>query len=161
VGYCQGLNFLAAMLLRHMPAAQAWRVLASLMHAPQYGMADMFSAGLAGVGLSFAQLKALLEAHLHAPRRAPGRAGRAPRHVRSRRVRGMGGKGGLRHTCSLPAGWIMTLFTSLETLPVGYVAPLLGLFILDGWKALFRAILALLGDARGAFDDGGGGAGGG
>lgn len=42
------------------------------------------------------------------------------------------------------AGWVMTLFTSLETLPAAYVAPILGLFILDGWKALFRTVVALL-----------------
>ena len=38
----------------------------------------------------------------------------------------------------------MTLFTSLETLPAAYVAPVVGLFILDGWKALFRTVVAIL-----------------
>ena len=38
----------------------------------------------------------------------------------------------------------MTLFTSLDTLDVPYVAPLIGCFLLDGWKAVFRSVLALL-----------------
>jgi hypothetical protein len=38
----------------------------------------------------------------------------------------------------------MTLFTSLDTLDVPYVSPLLGAFLLEGWKPVFRTILALL-----------------
>jgi hypothetical protein len=43
------------------------------------------------------------------------------------------------------AGWIMTLFSSLETLPLPHVAALWDVLLAGGgWKVLFRAVLALL-----------------
>ena len=41
-------------------------------------------------------------------------------------------------------GWYMTLFTSLDTLPLSTVVAFWDLFLIDGWKALHRFALAIL-----------------
>lgn len=146
-------------------------------------MADMFSAGLTRVGLSFHQLRVLLGAQVGGLGGSDGGGERcmplyhaclSPPHRQLPRLAGHLSAHGVlpdmfsagtcisrawgyssgnacvmhlppTHTNTRPpAGWVMTLFTSLETLPVAYVAPTLGLFILDGWKALFRTAVAIL-----------------
>ena len=42
------------------------------------------------------------------------------------------------------AGWIMTLFSSHDALPQKSVRRVWDLFLVDGWKAVFRVILAIL-----------------
>jgi hypothetical protein len=63
VGYCQGMNFLASNLIRHMPTEHGWWTLAALIHSPKYRLAEMFATGLTRVGLSFFSLAKLLTHH--------------------------------------------------------------------------------------------------
>lgn len=42
------------------------------------------------------------------------------------------------------AGWTMTLFSSHDALPQDSVRAVWDLFLVDGWKAVFRVILAIL-----------------
>ncbi|XP_037082185.1 rab GTPase-activating protein 1-like, partial [Pollicipes pollicipes] len=62
VGYCQGLSFLEAALLLHMPEEQAFCVLVRIMF--QYGLRELFKDGFAILHLRFYQLDRLLEEHL-------------------------------------------------------------------------------------------------
>jgi len=123
-GYCQGMNFLSAMLLRHSDEVAAFWGLASLINAPQFAMRDMFSAGLYKVGLSFHTLSVLLKRH------NPKLGSRLIANGVSPNM-----------YC---AGWVMTIFSSLETLPVAHAAALWDTFLLSGWKAVWRCILTLM-----------------
>lgn len=125
VGYVQGLNFLAALALRHADAPSSWRLLGALLQAPAYGLASLYGEGLAGLTGRLAQLAGLAGVAL--PRLAGhlARLGVEP--------------------ASYAAGWLLTLFSSGDVLPVpGYAAPVLGAALLEGWKGVHRVALALL-----------------
>ncbi|VDO55854.1 unnamed protein product [Brugia timori] len=59
VSYCQGLSFLAAALLLHMPEEQAFCTLVKIMF--DYGLRDLFKLGLNVLHLRFYQLQRLTE----------------------------------------------------------------------------------------------------
>uniref|UniRef100_A0A915NWP7 Rab-GAP TBC domain-containing protein n=1 Tax=Meloidogyne floridensis TaxID=298350 RepID=A0A915NWP7_9BILA len=59
VGYCQGLSFLAAALLLHMPEEQAFCVLVRIMF--DYGMRELFKTGFDALHLRFYQLQCLIK----------------------------------------------------------------------------------------------------
>ncbi|KAJ8945811.1 hypothetical protein NQ314_009033, partial [Rhamnusium bicolor] len=62
VGYCQGLSFLAATLLLHMPEEQAFCVLVKLMY--DYGLRDLYKDGFDNLYLRLYQLNRLMEEQL-------------------------------------------------------------------------------------------------
>ena len=55
VGYCQGLSFLAAALLLHMPEEQAFNLLVKIMF--KYGLRDLFKQGFWELHLKFYMLE--------------------------------------------------------------------------------------------------------
>ena len=59
VGYCQGLNFLAALLLRHLPRHETFWALGILMRVPVYSLRDVFRQGLPKVNETFRQVRPL------------------------------------------------------------------------------------------------------
>ena len=72
VGYCQGMAFVAGVLLMFVPEEAAWQLLVRLMAEDCVGMRDLFKPGLAGLkralrmfewllGEQHPQLKAHLE----------------------------------------------------------------------------------------------------
>ena len=107
-----------------MDAARAFWSLSSLVSSPQFAFRDVFSAGLYRVGLGFHVLSVLLRRHN--PRLAAhlSALGVAPNMY-----------------C---AGWVMTLFSSLDCLPLPLCAALWDSFLLNGWKALWRCVLTLM-----------------
>lgn len=122
VGYCQGMNFVAAVLLKHMPKECVIVVMEALVR--RYNFDGVYAAGLERVGLSFYQLDRLLQLHLpqlHA-------------HFASESVA----------PDMYAAGWFMTLFSSMDILPYEHTCYVWDLFFVDGWKVLFRVALALL-----------------
>lgn len=56
IGYCQGLSFIVAVLLLHMPDEDAFVLFVKLMY--DYGVREMFKAGFADLQLKFYQLYA-------------------------------------------------------------------------------------------------------
>jgi hypothetical protein len=54
VGYCQGMNFVAAVLLKHMPKQYALFVMEAIVR--RYNYEGVYAAGLERVGLSFYQV---------------------------------------------------------------------------------------------------------
>lgn len=59
VGYCQGLTFIAASLLLHMPEEQAFCVLVKLMY--DYGLRNLYRDGFEALYMRLYQLNRLLE----------------------------------------------------------------------------------------------------
>jgi hypothetical protein len=124
VGYCQGQNFMSSVLLVHMDQCSTFWTLESLMNGLRYRFTEIFASGLKRVAASFNTLSVLLKKHI------PPLA----KHLVAEKV----------VPDMYAAGWIMTCFSSIETLPLPYVVALWDVFLLDGWKALFRVIVALL-----------------
>ncbi|RLU26799.1 hypothetical protein DMN91_000596 [Ooceraea biroi] len=62
VGYCQGLSFLVASLLLHMPEEQAFCVLVKLMY--DYGLRDLYKDRFDNLYMRFYQLNRLIEDQL-------------------------------------------------------------------------------------------------
>lgn len=62
VGYCQGLSFIAASLLLHMPEEEAFSVLVSIMF--DYGLRDLYKANFENLSLRLFQLTCMLRDQL-------------------------------------------------------------------------------------------------
>jgi len=89
-----------------------------------YGLRDIFSSGLKRVTLSFFILEELIALHLPL----------LHNHFTSNAI----------SVHMFASGWFMTLFSSLNTLPLTSAARVWDLYITHGWCAVFRIVLALL-----------------
>ncbi|XP_017764790.1 PREDICTED: rab GTPase-activating protein 1-like [Eufriesea mexicana] len=120
VGYCQGLSFLVASLLLHMPEEQAFCVLVKLMY--DYGLRDLYKDRFDNLHMRFYQLNRLIEDQL-------------PELYKHFCVRGV-------ETHMFAAQWFLTLFTA--RFPLYLVFHILDVFLLQGLDTLFQVALALL-----------------
>ena len=65
VGYCQGMNFVAGFLMRHMPSdADAFVTFVHMMHSPKWNLACLFRPGLSGLHEAMDELEKLARKHL-------------------------------------------------------------------------------------------------
>jgi hypothetical protein len=62
VGYCQGLSFVAAELILHMPEEDAFCLFIKIMY--DYKVRDMFKKGFANMQLKYFQLTKMVEKHI-------------------------------------------------------------------------------------------------
>ncbi|KAG7188170.1 hypothetical protein KM043_013388 [Ampulex compressa] len=120
VGYCQGLSFLVASLLLHMPEEQAFCVLVKLMY--DYGLRDLYKDRFDNLHMRFYQLNRLIEDQLP----------ELYKHFCDRGV----------ETHMFAAQWFLTLFTA--RFPLFLVFHILDVFLLQGLDTLFQVALALL-----------------
>ncbi|CAG9783239.1 unnamed protein product [Diatraea saccharalis] len=120
VGYCQGLSFLAASLLLHMPEEQAFCLLVRLMYG--YGLRDLYKDGFEALYMRLHQLDRLIEEHLPDLRT----------HFHELGV----------ETHMFASQWFLTVFTARFPLPLVY--HILDVFLLQGIDTLFQVALALL-----------------
>ncbi|XP_066246737.1 rab GTPase-activating protein 1-like isoform X2 [Euwallacea similis] len=120
VGYCQGLSFLAATLLLHMPEEQAFCVLVKLMY--DYKLRDFYKQGFENLYLRLYQLNRLMEEQL------------SPlwNHFTEHRI----------ETHMFASQWFLTLFTA--RFPLYFVFHIIDVFLLQGIDTLFQMALALL-----------------
>lgn len=124
VGYCQGLSFLVAALLLHMPEEQAFCVFARIMQ--NYGLRNLFRNNFDELYLKFYQLEHLLEDHMPDLYQHFSKMGIEPFTYASQ--------------------WFLTLFTA--KFPLNAVFYIMDLFLLDGMDTIFQVALALLGSSR-------------
>ncbi|KAL3189670.1 hypothetical protein MRX96_021138 [Rhipicephalus microplus] len=120
VGYCQGLSFLAAALLLHMPEEQAFGVFCKIMS--EYGLRDLFRNSFECLHLKLFQLERLMEDQLP----------QLYAHFVDLGV----------ETHMFGSQWFLTLFTA--KFPLHVVFFILDLFLLDGHDTLFQVAVALL-----------------
>lgn len=120
VGYCQGLSFVAGVLLLHMDEAEAHRLLRHLMFSR--GLRAVYLPDMAALQVQLYQLSRLLHdrlpelyAHLDEHEVAP---------------------------TLYAAPWLLTLFAS--QFPLGFVTRVFDLLFLEGTDVLFKVALALL-----------------
>ncbi|XP_053683418.1 rab GTPase-activating protein 1-like isoform X2 [Sabethes cyaneus] len=120
VGYCQGLSFIAASLLLHMPEEEAFCVLVALMY--NYGLRDMYKLGFESLYLRLYQLNRLMKDHL------PD----LYEHFYNTGV----------ESHMFASQWFLSLFTA--RFPLYFVFYILDVFLLDGMTVLFQVALTLL-----------------
>ncbi|EGT54899.1 CBN-TBC-11 protein [Caenorhabditis brenneri] len=124
VSYCQGLSFLAASLLLHMPEEQAFCTLVKIMF--KYGLRDLFKLGFDNLHLRFFQLTALLKDYIP----------ELSHHLDHIGI----------ETHMYASQWFLTLFTA--KFPLQMVFFILDLFLSQGMNTIFHISLALLHDAK-------------
>lgn len=124
VGYCQGLSFLVAALLLHMPEEQAFCVFARIMQ--NYGLRNLFRNNFDELYLKFYQLEHLLEDHMPDLFQHFNKIGIEPFTYASQ--------------------WFLTVFTA--KFPLNAVFYIMDIFLLDGMDTIFQIALALLGSSR-------------
>ena len=61
VGYCQGMAFVAGVLLMYVPEEPAWQLLVRLMAVEGVGMRDLFAPGLVGLKRALRMFEWLLQ----------------------------------------------------------------------------------------------------
>ncbi|GAB0100177.1 rab GTPase-activating protein 1-like [Sergentomyia squamirostris] len=120
VGYCQGLSFIAASLLLHMPEEEAFSVLVALMY--DYGLRDLYKHGFESLYLRLYQLNRLLKDQL-------------PKLYEHFAQIGV-------ETHMFASQWFLTLFTA--RFPLYFVYHILDVFLLDGMPILFQVAMTLL-----------------
>lgn len=120
VGYCQGLSFLVAALLLHMPEEQAFCVFVRIMQ--NYGLRDLFRNNFDELYLKFYQLEHLLEEHMPDLHQHFTTIGIEPFTYASQ--------------------WFLTVFTA--KFPLNAVFYIMDIFLLDGMNTIFQIALALL-----------------
>ncbi|EDV96709.1 rab GTPase-activating protein 1-like [Drosophila grimshawi] len=120
VGYCQGLSFIAASLLLHMPEEDAFCVLVSLMY--DYGLRDLYKSGFEVLYLRLYQLERLIKDQLP----------RLHEHFTACGI----------ETHMYASQWFLTLYTA--RFPLCFVFHVLDVFLLDGLPVLFQVALTLL-----------------
>ncbi|XP_026728714.1 rab GTPase-activating protein 1-like isoform X2 [Trichoplusia ni] len=124
VGYCQGLSFLAATLLLHMPEEQAFCLLVRLMYG--YGLRELYKDGFEALYMRLHQLDRLMEEQLTDLRAHFQELGVEPHMFASQ--------------------WFLTVFTARFPLPLVY--HILDVFLLQGIDTLFQVAVALLSRSR-------------
>ncbi|XP_050090217.1 rab GTPase-activating protein 1-like isoform X1 [Anopheles aquasalis] len=124
VGYCQGLSFIAASLLLHMPEEEAFCVLVALMY--NYGLRDMYKMGFESLYLRLYQLNRLMKDQLPDLYEHFAQMG-VESHM-------------------FASQWFLSLFTA--RFPLYFVFYILDVFLLDGIPVLFQVALTLLSTCR-------------
>ncbi|KAK6641121.1 hypothetical protein RUM44_012823 [Polyplax serrata] len=120
VGYCQGLSFLAATLLLHMPEEQAFCVLVRLMY--HYRLRYLYKDGFDSLHMRLYQLSRLVEEQLP----------QLSAHLSKNKV----------EFHMFASQWFLTVFTA--RFPLYLVFHILDVFLLQGEEALFQVALSLL-----------------
>ncbi|BFZ20139.1 hypothetical protein BsWGS_23179 [Bradybaena similaris] len=124
IGYVQGLSFLAAALLLHMPEEQAFCVLVKVMY--DYQLRDLFKQGFQVLHLKFYQLERLMQDQL-------------PDLYDHFAEMGL-------EVHMFASQWFLTLFTA--KFPLHMVFGILDLFLSEGHLIIFCVALALLKSSR-------------
>ncbi|XP_057334117.1 TBC1 domain family member 1 isoform X1 [Microplitis mediator] len=120
VGYCQGLSFVAGVLLLHMSEDQAFFLLRHLMF--RRGLRKLYLPDMAALQLHLYQLSRLLHDRL------PAVYNHFDKHEVSPTL--------------YAAPWLLTLFAS--QFPLGFVTRVFDLLFLESSEVIFRVALALL-----------------
>lgn len=120
VGYCQGLSFLIASLLLHMPEEQTFNLLVKIMY--RYEVRDIYKTNFETLHLKFYQLEHLMKDYLP----------ELHEHFEDLNI----------EAHMYASQWFLTLFTA--KFPLYMVFRILDLFLCEGFLVVFSIALALL-----------------
>jgi len=122
VGYCQGMNFIAAMFITFVEEEEAFWILVYIMNESPCRMRGLFGEGMT-------------EAHqvLHVADRLINQFNpRLARHFDKEQI----------HISMFATQWLLTMYTS--SFPFDVVTRVWDAFLSEGWKVAYRVMLALL-----------------
>ncbi|KAL9183787.1 hypothetical protein ACHAXT_004643 [Thalassiosira profunda] len=126
VGYCQGMNFCAGMMLTFMPEVEAFWLLVAIMDKTPWEMRNMFSEGMSGVHEALHVTERLMRKFLP----------KLYRHLANEHI----------DVSMFATQWFVTVYAS--TFRFDLVACVWDSFLVEGWKVVYRAMLALLQHAQ-------------
>ncbi|KAL7552692.1 hypothetical protein ACHAWF_015922 [Thalassiosira exigua] len=122
VGYCQGMNFIAAMFLTFLSEEEAFWLLVVVMNEEPYKLRELFGEDMAGTHEVLYIAEKLLAQFL--PKLAA--------HLEGEGI----------HVSMFVTQWLLTVYTS--TFPFDLVAKVWDSFLVEGWKVVYRVMLSLL-----------------
>lgn len=122
LGYCQGMGYLAGILLLYMSAEDVFWLLVCLLNHPRYALRGLYTEGMPQLSMYFYLLEKLVETHLP----------KLSNHLMNAGV----------HLSMYASTWFMTLFS--YNLPFPCVTRIWDLFIWQGPIMLLRTALAIL-----------------
>jgi hypothetical protein len=122
VGYCQGMNYIAAMFLTFLSEEKAFWLLVVVMNDKPYKLRDLFGEDMAGAHEVLFIAEKLLAQFLP----------KLSKHLEAESI----------HMSMFVTPWLLTAYTS--TFPFDLVARVWDCFLIEGWKVLYRVMLSLL-----------------
>ncbi|KAL3784709.1 hypothetical protein HJC23_007718 [Cyclotella cryptica] len=126
VGYCQGMNFIAGMLLTFLSEEVSFWLLVVIMNDEPYKLREIFNREMAGTHEVLYIADKLVQVFLP----------ELYAHLEKQTV----------HTSMFSTQWLMTIYTS--TFPFDLVTRVWDLFLSEGWKIVYKTFIALLVHAR-------------
>ncbi|KEG07755.1 rab6 GTPase activating protein [Trypanosoma grayi] len=122
VGYCQGMAFIAAVLLLHAPEEEAFAMLVQLFFSPLYRLRELYLPGFPLLRIFFAVLRRLIERLLPT----------LHRHFEDAGV----------DVVFFASQWFLTLYT--YQFPLDFSCRVWDLFLVTGWRVMFQVAIAIL-----------------
>ncbi len=127
VGYCQGMNFITAMFLIFLSEEEAFWLLVVVMNEEPYSLRELFGEDMSGTHEVLFIAEKLVKQFLP----------KLYKHMH---------KEGIHHSMFVTQ-WLLTIFTS--SFPFDLVSRVWDSFLVEGWKVVYRIMLALLKYAEG------------
>ncbi|KAL7489795.1 hypothetical protein ACHAW6_015512 [Cyclotella cf. meneghiniana] len=122
VGYCQGMNFIAAMFLTFLSEEEAFWLLVVVMNEEPYKLRELFGEDMAGTHEVLYIAEKLM--HQFLPKLS--------QHMEAENI----------HISMFVTPWLLTVYTS--TFPFELVSKVWDCFLVEGWKVVYRVMLALM-----------------
>ena len=122
IGYCQGMNFIAAMFLTFLPEEESFWFLVAIMNDDPYSMREMFTKDMSG------SLETLFVADRLVQKLLPD----LHQHLTSEGI----------NISMYACQWLMTLFSSNFNFDL--VSKVWDNFLVEGWKVVYRVFIAIL-----------------
>jgi len=122
VGYCQGMNFIAAMFLTFLTEEESFWLLVVVMNEEPYKLREMFGEDMAGTHEVLYIAEKLIAQFL-------------PKLSKQLEIETI-------HVSMFLTSWLMTVYAS--TFPFDLVVRVWDSFLVEGWKVVYRVMLSLL-----------------
>mmetsp|Transcript_4055 Transcript_4055/g.8471 ORF Transcript_4055/g.8471 Transcript_4055/m.8471 type:complete len:775 (+) Transcript_4055:99-2423(+) len=126
VGYCQGMSFLSAMFLMYMPEEDAFWMLVHIMNSKPCEMRELYTVGMIKSRQVLYVGEHLMKHFLP----------KLYKHFDSEYV----------HVSMFATQWFITIYTN--TFPFDLVTRVWDMFLVEGWKVVYRVMIALLQSAE-------------
>jgi len=124
-GYCQGMNFIAAMFLTFLSEEESFWLLVVVMNREPYKIRDLFGEDMAGTHEVLYIAEKLMNQFLP----------ELSAHMEKENV----------HVTMFVTQWLVTLY--VREFPFDLVARVWDSFLVEGWKVIYRVMLSLMEEA--------------
>mmetsp|Transcript_24100 Transcript_24100/g.36207 ORF Transcript_24100/g.36207 Transcript_24100/m.36207 type:complete len:325 (+) Transcript_24100:1315-2289(+) len=122
IGYCQGMNFIAAMFLTFLPEEESFWLLVAIMNDDPYSMRELFTKDMSG------SLETLFVADRLVRKLLPD----LHQHLTNEGI----------NISMYACQWLMTIFSSNFNFDL--VSIVWDNFLVEGWKVVYRVFIAIL-----------------